>query len=100
MRSAKATPSVKRFLWLGSLASAVLTEKDPHKEILTRDDWNVQSTEKIKDPNDPFFGLHIYFASKTEGEKAAFRFVKGEKVCPGFMMSGGYADYLCSRSSQ
>lgn len=71
MRSAKAIPSVKRFLYLGSIGSAVTTAKDPTKEVITRNHWNIITEHAVKNLDDPFIGFHIYVGSKVEAERAA-----------------------------
>lgn len=80
MRSAQKISSVKRFLYLGSIGSAVMTAKDPTKEIITRDDWNIMTSKAVQNLDDPMIGFHIYIGSKLEAEKAAFEFIEREKV--------------------
>ena len=71
MRSAENTPTVKRFLFLGSVGSAVMTAKDPTKEIITRDDWNIMTQEAVKNLEDPFIGFHIlYFYDRKVGHRS------------------------------
>ncbi|THH10553.1 hypothetical protein EW146_g8338 [Bondarzewia mesenterica] len=85
MRSAHATPSVTRFLYLGSIGSAVMNTKDPSKEIITGEDWNVMTEKAVENLNDPFIGFHIYIGSKLVAEKAAWAYMAQEK--PSFSFS-------------
>ena len=62
------------------MGAVVMTAKDPTKEVLTRDDWNVVTLEAVKNLDDPAIGFHIYLASKILAEKAAWEFVEKEKV--------------------
>ena len=62
------------------MGSAVMTAKDPTKEVITRDDWNIMTPEAVKNLDDPAIGFHIYIGSKIEAEKAAWEFVAKEKV--------------------
>ena len=57
-----------------------MTAKDPAKEMITRDDWNILTQEAVKNLDDPFIGFHIYIGSKLEAERAAWNFVEKEKV--------------------
>ncbi|KAK1227159.1 hypothetical protein PQX77_009793 [Marasmius sp. AFHP31] len=79
MRSARNVPSVKRFLYLGSMGSAVMGPQDPTQQVVTRDNWNIMTPEVVKNLDDPAIGFHIYLGSKIEGERAAWRFVEEEK---------------------
>ncbi|KAI0315465.1 hypothetical protein OF83DRAFT_1164781 [Amylostereum chailletii] len=83
--SARDAESVKRFFFLGSMGSAVMTAKDPTKEVITRDDWNIMTEEAVKNLDDPFIGFHIYIGSKLAAEKAAWNFVSKEK--PSFSLT-------------
>lgn len=80
MRSAKNAPSVKRFLYLGSVGSVVMCAKDPAKEVITRDDWNIVAEQAVKNLDDPMIGFHVYIGSKLEAEKAAWGFMEEETV--------------------
>ncbi|KAL0067215.1 Glycine-rich RNA-binding protein 2, mitochondrial [Marasmius tenuissimus] len=79
MRSAHNVPSVKRFLYLGSMGSAVMGPQDPTKQVVTRDNWNIMTPEAVKNLDDPAIGFHIYIGSKIEGERAAWKFADEEK---------------------
>ncbi|KAI0071610.1 NAD(P)-binding protein [Panus rudis PR-1116 ss-1] len=81
LRSAKKVPTVKRFIYLGSLGSNVMTYKDYKKEKATRDDWNVISEKLLEeiDNTHPAFAASVYFGSKIAAERAAWDFIKNEK---------------------
>ncbi|KAL0567993.1 hypothetical protein V5O48_013995 [Marasmius crinis-equi] len=79
IRSAHNVPSVKRFLYLGSMGSAVMGPQDPTKQVVTRDNWNTTTPELVKNLDDPAIGFHIYVGSKIEGERALWKFVEEEK---------------------
>ena len=100
LRSARSTPSVKRFLWMGSIASVIYTAKDPYTEVITRDDWNVQTEEIVNNlqPDDPSAGTHIYIGSKVAAERAAWAFMEEEKVRVRWVMMN-MADKLTVASS-
>ncbi|TCD62913.1 hypothetical protein EIP91_006240 [Steccherinum ochraceum] len=85
LRSAQQEPSVKRFLWFGSISAVCFTAKDPTKEVITRDDWNVVSEEVVKNPDDPELGFHAYIASKVVAERAAWKFMEEEQ--PSFSLT-------------
>lgn len=83
LRSAAAQPSVKGFV-LTSSSSAADWPKPNVEYDVGEDTWNTESVEKAyslqaSDPSKPF---HIYAASKTLGEQAAWKWYKQEK--PGF----------------
>lgn len=80
LRSAAKSPSVKRFVLTSSSTAALLPH--PGKEItITKDDWNQEALDLAWAPppytQDRAFA--VYAASKTEGEKALWKFVKEEK---------------------
>ncbi|KAG6812984.1 hypothetical protein H0H92_014915 [Tricholoma furcatifolium] len=79
LETAKKEASVKKVLFAGSIGSVVMTAKDPHKEIITPEDWNVISEQLVNNTDDPMVGFHIYVSSKLLAEKAAWKFVKDEK---------------------
>ncbi|KAK1234319.1 methylglyoxal reductase (NADPH-dependent) gre2 [Marasmius sp. AFHP31] len=79
MRSAHSVPSVKRFLYLGSMGSAVMGPQDPTQQVVTRDNWNTMIPEAVKNLDDPAIGFYIYLGSKIEGERAVWRFAEEEK---------------------
>ncbi|KAG6873391.1 hypothetical protein C0995_016201 [Termitomyces sp. Mi166 len=80
LESVKKEKSVKKVLFTGSIGSVIMTAKDPAKEIITADDWNVLTEQLVNNPDDPFIGFHIYVGSKLVAEKAAWKFVKDEQV--------------------
>ncbi|KII85574.1 hypothetical protein PLICRDRAFT_178626 [Plicaturopsis crispa FD-325 SS-3] len=85
LRAAAATPSVKRFVLTSSSVAAGFPELGV---AYTRDEnsWNESSAKIVQSAEaDPLRGVHVYAVSKTEGEKAAWKFVKEEK--PGFVFN-------------
>jgi nucleoside-diphosphate-sugar epimerase len=87
LRAAASEPSVKRVV-LTSSSTAVLSPQ-PNKEIVvTTDTWNDGAIKDAWAPP-PYEGLQrrldVYSASKTEGEQAAWKFVKDNK--PGFVFN-------------
>lgn len=81
----KATPSVKRFLYLSTIGSAVMAV-DPQdsgemkfKTTITRDDWNVISIPASHEVNEAT-GLNIYIGSKQKAEQLALQFMVDHNV--------------------
>ncbi|KAF7192056.1 NAD-dependent epimerase/dehydratase terH [Pseudocercospora fuligena] len=81
LKSAHKEPSVKRFV-LTSSSTAVLLPKLNQKISVTADDWNQEAIELAwaPPPYEQSRAFAVYSASKTEGEKAMWKFVKDEKV--------------------
>ncbi|KII83962.1 hypothetical protein PLICRDRAFT_433447 [Plicaturopsis crispa FD-325 SS-3] len=90
LRAAAATPSVKRFV----LTSSAVAAGWPSLGVeYTRDEnsWNEDSAKVLASTEpDPMRGTHVYAVSKTEGEKAAWKFVQEEK--PGFAFNSVLPD--------
>jgi nucleoside-diphosphate-sugar epimerase len=80
LRSARKVASVKRFLYLSTLGTAVMGPQDPTKQVVTRDNWNILSPEAVKNLDDPAIGFHIYLGSKIAAERMAWKFAEEEKV--------------------
>lgn len=80
LRSATKHSSVKRFV-LTSSSCAVLLPKLNTPLTVGKEDWNQEAIDKAWEP--PPYTLKrafsVYAASKTEGEKALWQFVKEEK---------------------
>lgn len=92
LRSAAKSPSVKRFVLTSSSAAVLLPH--PGKEVsVTADDWNQEALDLAWAPppynSDRAFA--VYAASKTEGEKALWKFVKEEK--PQFVVNTVLPNY-------
>ena len=81
LRSAAKTPTVKRFV-LTSSSSAALFPKPNVKMQLDESTWNEESSALARSLplDDGAKPWHVYCASKTEGEKAAWKFMETEKV--------------------
>lgn len=84
LRSAAKTPSVKRFV-LTSSSAAVLIPKHNKEFSVSADDWNQEAVDiaNAPPPYESDRAFAVYAASKTEGERAMWKFVKDEK--PGFI---------------
>lgn len=80
LESVKEEKGVKKVLFAGSIGSVIMTSKDPAKEVITAEDWNVFTDQLVNNPDDPFIGFHIYVGSKLAAEKAAWKFVKDEQA--------------------
>jgi len=83
LQASHATPSVKRFV-LTSSVTAIATLESARRPDLTvgEKDFNCESIELAKSlyDDDPTKGAYIYAAAKTQGELAAFNFVKENNV--------------------
>ena len=80
LRSAAKQPSVKRFVLTSSSTAVLLPSHDKPLRV-SKDTWNDASVEKAWTPP-PYTqdrATHVYSASKTEGEKALWEFMKTEK---------------------
>ncbi|EMF11571.1 NAD(P)-binding protein [Sphaerulina musiva SO2202] len=80
LKSAAKEPSVKRFV-LTSSSAAVLLPKLNKELTVSKDDWNQEAIDLAWAP--PPYGddraYPVYAASKAEGEKAMWQFVKEQK---------------------
>jgi nucleoside-diphosphate-sugar epimerase len=80
LRSATKHSSVKRFV-LTSSSCAVLLPSLNTPLTVGKDDWNLEAIDRAWEP--PPYTIEratsVYAASKTEGEKALWQFVKEEK---------------------
>lgn len=94
LRSSAKTPSVKRFV-LTSSSVAVLLPSSEKEITVSVHDWNHESIDAAwaPPPYTPDRAFAVYAASKIEGEKAFWDFVKNEKpsfvantVLPNFNM--------------
>ncbi|GAA5933582.1 uncharacterized protein JCM15063_001354 [Sporobolomyces koalae] len=88
LRAAHATPSVKRFVLTSSVVAVVIPEAQTEKGVrVGPEDYNHKTIELAKSvpDDDPKKGAYVYGASKTEGELAAWKFVKENK--PSFEFS-------------
>ncbi|KAM3421239.1 hypothetical protein BST61_g1645 [Cercospora zeina] len=94
LKSAAKEPSVKRFV-LTSSSTAALLPKLNKEFTVTKDDWNQETLDIAwaSPPYTPERAFPVYGASKVEGEKALWQFVKEQKphfvanaVLPNFNM--------------
>jgi hypothetical protein len=80
LQSAASEPSIKRFVYTSSSAAA--TRPKPNEEFnITTDSWNEEDIDKAwaPAPYDAERAVTVYCASKVEGEKALWNFVKDHK---------------------
>ncbi|KII83904.1 hypothetical protein PLICRDRAFT_118643 [Plicaturopsis crispa FD-325 SS-3] len=90
LRAAAATPSVKRFVLTSSSTAAGFPALGV-EYTRGEDSWNDVSAEALASAEDDAGkGFRVYALSKTEGEKAAWKFVKEEK--PGFVFNAVLPD--------
>lgn len=84
LKSAAAEPSVKRFVYTSSSAATTLSAPETKKHIDTHT-WNEEAIAKAwaPPPYEKERAPAVYAASKTEAEKAVWKFVEEEK--PGFV---------------
>lgn len=80
LKSAAKESSVKRFV-LTSSSTAALLPKLNKEFTVSRDDWNQEALDiaYAPPPYNQDRAFPVYAASKTEGEKALWKFVKEEK---------------------
>lgn len=73
------TKSVKSFVYTSS-STAAFSQAEPNKKIIvTKDTWNDESVEQAWQDDPKPDGFIVYSASKTEGEKAVWKFVEEKK---------------------
>ncbi|GAA5979115.1 hypothetical protein JCM5350_007071 [Sporobolomyces pararoseus] len=79
LRAAAATPSVKRFVLTSSIVAIATPDSSHQKDLKVGEkDFNYKTIEIAKSlpDSDPTKGAYVYGASKTEGELAAWKFIK------------------------
>lgn len=76
LNSALKQPSVKAFVYTGSIASALLYDPGNNTHV-ERDTWNKEAIKRAwaPPPYDSSRSLAVYQASKTEAEMAVFKFL-------------------------
>ncbi|KII85735.1 hypothetical protein PLICRDRAFT_178764 [Plicaturopsis crispa FD-325 SS-3] len=84
LRAAAKTSTVERVIVTSSTTAGAYPRPDVAVAV-TEDSWNACSINKYKDLEGPLRAHHIYAYSKTESEKAAWKFVQDEK--PGFTLN-------------
>ncbi|CAK4035003.1 Aldehyde reductase 2 [Lecanosticta acicola] len=96
LRSAAKTPSVKQFVLTSSSSAALLPH--PNKEMtITADHWDQEALDLAwaPPPYNSDRAFPVYAASKTEAEKAFWKFVKDEK--PHFVANAVLPNYNMGR---
>ncbi|KAE8381963.1 hypothetical protein BDV26DRAFT_278373 [Aspergillus bertholletiae] len=83
LEAAAKTPSVKRVV-LTSSSTAALTPIPNHRVRVDENTWNDDAVKAAweQNPDDERLGLNVYSASKTEGERQAWKWIKDNN--PGF----------------
>ena len=87
LRSAVKAGSVKRVVYTSSSVAATMPILDTEFKI-GKETWNDTTVEKVKamkEPYKPEGAMEVYGASKTEAEKAVWKFVQEEE--PGFVVN-------------
>lgn len=84
LRAAAREPKVKRFTLTSSSMAAVLSKPNVEGIVTTVDSWNDEAVDaawnKRGQPLGPYhYAAIVYAASKAEGERALWKFVKEEK---------------------
>ncbi|GAA5855692.1 hypothetical protein JCM3766R1_003193, partial [Sporobolomyces carnicolor] len=82
LRAAHKTPSVKRFVLTSSVVAVATPDSSREKGLrVGRDVYNHKTIEIAKSlpDDDPTKGAYVYGASKTQGELAAWQFIKENK---------------------
>ena len=81
LKSAMKAGTVKRVVYTSSSVAATLPILDK-KFAIGKETWNQDSIDKVaamKEPYNPEGGYDVYGASKTEAERAVWKFVEEEK---------------------
>ncbi|KAF6808326.1 aldehyde reductase ii [Colletotrichum musicola] len=87
LRIAAKFPSIKRVVLTSSSTAASFPETNKKGIVVTEDSWNEAAVKGAWDPNTPaeLKSLTVYGASKTEGERAAWKWYNENK--PGYVFS-------------
>ncbi|KAL7418135.1 putative D-lactaldehyde dehydrogenase [Mrakia frigida] len=86
LKSAKKNgKDVKRVVVTSSVASIQNTNVTTPGKVWTESDWNTFSVSEIEEKGDKAAGYHLYMASKTLAERAAWEFIEKEK--PSFSLA-------------
>ncbi|KAL5332432.1 NAD(P)-binding protein [Aspergillus crustosus] len=93
LEAASKVPSIKRVVLTSSSVAATILQPGEGTITLDQDTWNDASIKAAWDDNTPaeIRGFMVYAASKAEGERAAFNWVK--KHNPGFVFNSVLPDY-------
>ncbi|KAL2276370.1 hypothetical protein FJTKL_00963 [Diaporthe vaccinii] len=99
LRAAAKEPKVKRFTLTSSSTAALLAKPGVEGIVATADTWNDEAVEAAKvkgtsiGPN--WYAYIVYAASKTQGERALWNFMKNEK--PSFVANAILPDFNTGR---
>ncbi|CAN8104513.1 unnamed protein product [Discula destructiva] len=100
LRAAAKEPTVKRFTLTSSSAAALLARPGVEGIVATVDSWNDEAVDYARNkkgqsigPND--YGFLVYAASKTEGERALWNFMRNEK--PSFVANAVLPNFNVGR---
>lgn len=99
LRAAAKEPKVKRFTLTSSAVAAVLPKPGVEGVVVTAETWDDEAVEAAKTkgtsvgPNP--YAYVVYAASKTQGERAFWNFVKKEK--PSFVANAVLPDFNTGR---
>lgn len=84
LQSASKVPTIKRFVYTSSTAAGISHSVNgtPSSVHLDETSWNTEASRLARElpSNDPTKGYQVYCASKSEAERAAWRFMEAEKV--------------------
>lgn len=100
LRAAAKEPSVKRFTLTSSSTATMLKKPGVEGIVATKDTWNDEAVEAAKTtgtvigPN--WYAYIVYAASKTQGERAFWNFMKEEK--PSFVANAILPDLTTGRA--
>ncbi|CRG88054.1 Aldehyde reductase 2 [Talaromyces islandicus] len=85
--------SVKRFVLTSSSSAALWPTQDEEGVIIDENSWNDSAVKAAWDPNTPEGqkAVSVYGASKTEGERAAWNWIKENK--PSFVFNAVLPNY-------
>ncbi|TEA14607.1 Aldehyde reductase 2 [Colletotrichum sidae] len=79
LRAANKSPSVKRFVLTSSSVAAALPKPDGKRFDVTADSWNIESVAIAWGEPHPYQAWHVYAASKSEAERAVWKFYKQDR---------------------
>ncbi|TDZ46857.1 Aldehyde reductase 2 [Colletotrichum trifolii] len=79
LRAANKSPSVKRFVLTSSSVAAALPKPDGKRFDVTADSWNIESVAIAWGEPHPHQAWHVYAASKSEAERAVWKFYKQDR---------------------
>lgn len=101
LRAAAAEPAVRRFTLTSSSTAALLAKPGVEGIVATVDTWDDEAVDYARNrkgesigPNN--YGFLIYAASKTEGERALWNFMKTEK--PNFVANAVLPNFNLGRT--